>query len=75
MGPGHTGVGHEVRLIPPSYVKPYVKRQKNDTADAEAIAEAGSRPTMRFVAVKPKSSKRRRWCSGRAIYWCVSARS
>ncbi|CAN7504354.1 IS110 family transposase [Phyllobacterium sp. LjRoot231] len=45
-------LGHEVRLIAPQYVKPYVKRQKNDAADAEAIAEAASRPTMRFVAVK-----------------------
>ncbi len=45
-------LGHEVRLVPPAYVKPFVKRQKNDTAEAEAIAEAASRPTMRFVAVK-----------------------
>jgi transposase len=45
-------LGHEVKLIPPIYVKPFVKRQKNDAADAEAIAEAASRPTMRFVAVK-----------------------
>lgn len=45
-------LGHNVRLINPSYVKPFVKRQKNDAADAEAIAEAASRPTMRFVAVK-----------------------
>lgn len=45
-------LGHEVRLIAPSYVKPFVKRQKNDAADAEAIAEAAGRPTMRFVAVK-----------------------
>ncbi|MDA8870302.1 IS110 family transposase [Rhizobiaceae bacterium] len=45
-------LGHEVRLIPPAYVKPFVKRQKNDVADAEAITEAASRPTMRFVAVK-----------------------
>lgn len=44
--------GHEVRLIPPSYVKPYVKRQKNDMADAEAICEAVTRPSMRFVPVK-----------------------
>lgn len=43
------GLGHEVRLMPPSYVKPYVKRQKNDMADAEAICEAVTRPTMRFV--------------------------
>ena len=44
--------GHEVKLIPPAYVKPYVKRQKNDAADAEAICEAVARPSMRFVAVK-----------------------
>ena len=45
-------LGHEVRLVPPIYVKPFVKRQKNDTADAEAISEAAERPTMHFVAVK-----------------------
>ena len=45
-------LGHEVRLMPPRYVKPYVKRNKNDAADAAAICEAVSRPTMRFVAVK-----------------------
>ena len=45
-------LGHEVRLIPPAYVKPYVKRQKNDAADAEAICEAVTRPSMRFVPVK-----------------------
>jgi transposase len=45
-------LGHTVRLIPPAYVKPYVKRQKNDVADAEAICEAAQRPTMRFVPVK-----------------------
>src|SRR6056297_1978693 len=44
--------GHEVRLVPPAYVKPYVKRQKNDAADAEAICEAVTRPNMRFVPVK-----------------------
>jgi transposase len=44
--------GHEVRLIPANYVKPFVKRQKNDYADAEAVAEAATRPNMRFVAVK-----------------------
>ena len=47
-----TDLGHEVRLIAPKFVKPYVKNQKNDMADAEAIAEAASRPTMRFVEVK-----------------------
>jgi transposase len=45
-------LGHEVRILPPQYVKPYVKRGKNDAADAEAICEAMSRPTMRFVPVK-----------------------
>jgi transposase len=45
-------LGHEVRLIPPTYVKPYVKRQKNDMADAEAICEAVTRPNMHFVPVK-----------------------
>lgn len=45
-------IGHEVRLMPPAYVKPYVKRGKTDAADAEAICEAVTRPTMRFVAVK-----------------------
>jgi transposase len=47
-----TALGHTVRLMPPAYVKPYVKRGKNDAADAEAICEAVMRPTMRFVAVK-----------------------
>ena len=47
-----TSLGHQVRLMPASYVKPYVKRQKNDAADAEAICEAVTRPTMRFVDVK-----------------------
>ncbi|MEC5292980.1 MULTISPECIES: IS110 family transposase [unclassified Aurantimonas] len=44
--------GHEVKLLPPQFVKPYVKRGKNDAADAEALCEAMSRPTMRFVPVK-----------------------
>jgi transposase len=45
-------LGHEVRLMPPHYVKPYVKRGKNDAADAEAICEAVTRPSMRFVPIK-----------------------
>lgn len=45
-------LGHKVRLIPAQFVKPYVKSNKNDIIDAEAIAEAATRPTMRFVAVK-----------------------
>jgi len=52
-------LGHEVRLIPPVYVKPFVKRQKNDVADAEAIVEAALRPTMRFVAVKTETQQAR----------------
>ncbi len=44
--------GHQVRLMSPEYVRPYVKAQKNDDRDAEAIAEAATRPTMRFVALK-----------------------
>ncbi len=47
-----TRLGHRVRLIPPQYVKPFVKRAKNDRNDAEAINEAASRPTMRSVVVK-----------------------
>ena len=50
-------LGHEVRLIPPAYVKPFVKRQKNDAADAEAICEAAQRPTMRFVPVKSEETQ------------------
>jgi transposase len=50
-------LGHTVRLIAPAYVKPFVKRQKNDAADAEAICEAAQRPTMRFVAVKSEAEQ------------------
>lgn len=52
-----TKLGHEVRLMPPVYVKPYVKRGKNDAADAEAICEAVTRPTMRFVAIKSREQQ------------------
>jgi transposase len=47
-----SALGHEVRLMPPQFVKPYVKSQKNDASDAEAICEAVQRPTMRFVPIK-----------------------
>jgi transposase len=50
-------LGHEVRLMPAVYVKPYVKRQKNDATDAEAICEAVTRPTMRFVPVKSEEQQ------------------
>lgn len=50
-------LGHQVKLMPPAYVKAYVKRNKNDAADAEAICEAVTRPTMRFVAVKSTTAQ------------------
>src|ERR687884_2107030 len=50
-------LGHTVRLIPPAYVKPFVKRQKNDVADAEAICEAAQRPGMRCVPVKDEAQQ------------------
>src|SRR5829696_7785702 len=50
-------LGHTVRLIPPAYVKPFVTRQKNDMADAEAIGEAAQRPTLRFVALKSEATQ------------------
>jgi transposase len=52
MGRALAALGHEVRLMSPEYVRPYVKAQKNDDRDAEAIAEAATRPTMRFVELK-----------------------
>jgi len=50
-------MGHHVRLMPPAYVRPVVKRQKNDAADAEAICEAAQRPNTRFVAVKSEEQQ------------------
>lgn len=50
-------MGHNVRLMPPQYVKPYVKRNKNDMNDAEAICEAVTRPSMRFVSIKSKEQQ------------------
>jgi len=52
LGRVHSTLGHTVRVMSPEYVRPYVKAQKNDDRDAEAIAEAATRPTMRFVALK-----------------------
>ncbi|MBL6458852.1 IS110 family transposase [Belnapia sp. T6] len=52
-----TRLGHTVRLMPPAYVKPYVKRGKTDAADAEAICEAVTRPTMRFVPIKTEAQQ------------------
>jgi len=45
-------LGHEARMMPPAYVKPYIRRQRNDGSDAAAICEAVTRPSMRFVAVR-----------------------
>jgi transposase len=50
-------LGHAVRPMPPAYVKPYVKRQKNDATDAEAICEAVTRPNMRYVAAKTEEQQ------------------
>lgn len=63
-------VGHDTRLIPPADVKPFVKRQKNDMADTEAICEAAQRPTMRFVqgAYANKSLKKPLVSSGASIH-------
>lgn len=55
LGRVFAALGHEVRLMSPEYVRPYVKAQKNDELDAEAIAEAATRPTMRFVEVKSQA--------------------
>ena len=52
-------LGHDVKLVPPIYVKPFVKRHKNDSADAQAICEAAQRPTMRFVTVKTDEQQSR----------------
>src|SRR3954452_11436557 len=52
MGRALAAQGHTIRLMSPEYVRPYVKAQKNDDRDAEAIAEAATRPTMRFVELK-----------------------
>ncbi|HSP24212.1 MAG TPA: IS110 family transposase, partial [Saliniramus sp.] len=52
-----SAMGHEVRLMPPQYVKPYVKRNKTDARDAEAICEAVTRPSMRFVPIKSEAAQ------------------
>ena len=61
--------GHAVRLIPPAYVKPFVKRQKNDAADAEAICEAAQRPTMRFVVPKCEQTQAAALVFRRVMFW------
>jgi transposase len=65
-------LGHTVRLMPPAYVRPYVKRQKNDAADAEAICEAVTRPNMRFVPTKTVEQQTVWYFIARAIYSSAS---
>ena len=60
--------GHTVKLMPPAYVKPYVKRGKNDATDAEAICEAVTRPNMRCVPVKNATSKLFSCCIARGRF-------
>src|SRR5271169_1978027 len=50
-------LGHEARMMPPAYVKPYIRRQKNDASDASAICEAVTRPSMRFVGVRSRENQ------------------
>ena len=66
-------LGHTVKLIAPAYVKPFVKRQKSDMADAEAICEAAQRPTMRFVAGKVSRHRPQPLCFARGTCWFASA--
>jgi len=69
MGRVLAGQGHKVRLMSPEYVQPYVKAQKNDDRDAEAIAEAATRPTMRFA----RSSSTCKRCTAFVIGSCTNA--
>ena len=74
LGRVFVGQGHAVRLMSPEYVRPYVKAQKNDELDAEAIAEAATRPTMRFVEVKSQAQSDVQALHGPANAWCRSGR-
>ena len=67
--------GHEVKLIAPQYVRPFVKRQKNDAADAEAIVVAAQRPEMRFVEPKTPDQQARAILFGPGSAWCISERN
>src|SRR5580700_5644709 len=67
-------LGHTVRLIPPSYVKAYLKRSKNDANDAAAICEAVTRPSMRFVPIKTKEQQTALMLTEPGNCWCASAR-
>ena len=66
-------LGHDARLMPARYVRPYSKGQKNDFRDAEAIAEAVQRPTMKFVSPRPPISSTYRLCIASVSGWSASA--
>ena len=66
-------LGHTVKLIAPAYVKPFVKRQKNDMADAEAICEAAQRPPCALWPSRARTSRPQPSCSARGTYWFASA--
>src|ERR1019366_4716295 len=66
-------LGHDARMMPPAYVKPYVRRQKNDAADAAGICEAVTRPSMRFVGIWPRLGSSRRRGSKTPANWRVSS--
>ena len=68
-------LGHEVRLIPPAYVKPFVKRQKNDAADAEAICEAAAGRPCVLSRSKPRNSRLAPCCSAPVIFSCARVRN
>lgn len=70
-----TKFGHDVRLMPPAYVKAYVRRQKNDAADAAAICEAVTRPSMRFVPVRSVENQAGSCITRCANFWWLSARN
>jgi len=74
LGTALIAQGHEVRLIPPQFVRPFVKSNKNDYKDAEAIAEAVQRPTMRFVPIKTRISSTCKRCIECGIGWYPDAR-
>ncbi len=66
--------GHEVRLMSPQYVRPYIKAQKNDDRDAEGVAEAATRPTVRFVEMKTCDSSIYRLCIEFENVWSANER-
>ena len=69
LGRTFAAQGHTVRLMSPEYVQPYVKSQKTDDRDAEAIAEAATRPTMRLVSSRARRNSICRCCTGHASDW------